>query len=144
MKRTMKKIVSLCLFAVLLSVTAVPAYASEPTEPEETIQEEMTEQAVEISPYWANFASIKAYIDVNSSGTANFTASVSGYSSISSLKITATIQKQTLWWWDDVKTFSKTIYSSSGTYSDSHYVGSGTYRLKVTVTAGGETATVYS
>lgn len=143
MKSAIKRFMRLLLTAVVaFSLSAIPAYAAEPTQQEETTQE-FAEQSTVITPYWANIASIKPYISV-SGGTASITASVSGYSNVTSLKITATIQKQTLWWWDDVKSFSKTIYSSSGTLSDSYAVGSGTFRLKVTVTADSETATVYS
>lgn len=140
MKKAMKKIASILLVAVLLSVASIPAYAAEM---EEIEPQEIQEQYIEITPYWTNIASIKPYINV-SSGTASYTASVSVYSFVSSYKVTATIQKQNLWWWDDVTSSSKTYSTSNSNLSGTHSVGSGTFRLKVSVEVNGETVTVYS
>jgi len=146
MKKKLQKLTSLIMaIAMVLTCAAVTAGA------EESEEESLgaTEQAdIEIGLYWAELMSIKPSINV-SNGKASVIASVSAYSNITSLKITATIQKSNILWWSDVKTFTKTCTGSTGTLSESYSVGSGTYRLKVTVTAyqNGvvkETVTVYS
>lgn len=138
MKSAIKKVISLMLVLTVLSVMYIPASASETNQMSPL---ELENQSVEIRPFWANIASVKPYISI-SGGTASIAAIVSVYTN--SFSVTATIQKKNLLSWSDVKSFSKTFYSKTGTLSDSYYVGSGTYRLKVTVTAGGETTTVYS
>ena len=136
MKSTMKRIVSLMLVMTVLSVMYIPASAREAELP----PQELESKSAEIRPFWANIASVKPYISV-SGGTASVMAIVSTYTN--SFSVTATIQKKNLLSWSDVKSVSKTFYSKTGTLSDSYYVGSGTFRLKVTVTASSETTTVY-
>ena len=138
MKSVIKKIVSLILVLTVLSALYIPASANET---DLLPPPELESQSAEIRPFWANIASVKPYISV-SGGTASISAIVSVYTN--SFSVTATIQKKNLLSWSDVKSFSKTFYSKTGTLSDSYYVGSGTFRLKVTVTAGSETTTVYS
>lgn len=125
MKRNVIRTARLLLALVMVfALYAVPANAEEVA---------VSGQApTSITPYWVVLGSVKPYMSV-SNGTASFSVSVSGYASCTSFKVTATIQKSNLFWYDDVKTFTKTYYSSSGTFSDSYSVGSGTYRLKANV-----------
>lgn len=133
MKKLLKKSLAIILMLSLcLSMTAVTASAEgvvqEPPEPAENAQDSG------ISLYWSQLVSVKPYISV-SNGTASISGIATASANITSLKITATIQKKGLLFWSDVKTFTKTFYTYYGTLSDSYYVGSGTYRLSVTVTA---------
>lgn len=69
---------------------------------------------------------------------------------VKSITITQTLEKSTLWWWDEINTWERTFNQSSATYTNSRSsLSSGTYRVKsvftVTATNGAsETITVYS
>ena len=138
MKVKSKKMLSLCLALVMaLTLSAIPVSAEDSMP---VLQAKESDQAPQaegytgegIELYWLVLGSADAYISM-SNGTATFIVDVTGYSSCTSFKVTATIQKSNWWWWDDVKSFSKTYSGSSGTYKDSFYVGSGTYRVKANV-----------
>lgn len=81
-------------------------------------------------------------------GTANCSAQLVGYASTDKIKITLTLQKKTLLWWNEVDTWTTTYYTNVATISKSCSVGSGTYRVKAEFTAycgsDSETITTYS
>ena len=56
---------------------------------------------------------------------------VSGYSLATSIKMTLTLQKKVLWWWDDVTEWSDIAPNSRLSMSESTSIGSGTYRAKL-------------
>lgn len=162
MKKYIKKVTSLLLALLLLSVVALPVMGAEAALPVTEKQaldapvlfvqdvsgmdiEGAEKKLVEVgqneylllaqpgnSLYWVAIASIKPSITV-SGGTANIAVVVSGYTNCTSIKITATIQKKNLWWWDDVKSFTETTSGSSARLSKSHSVGSGSFQLVANV-----------
>lgn len=64
-----------------------------------------------------NVAYVESYLD--------------GYSTATSVKMTLTLQKKVLWWWDDVAEWSDITPNSTISMSESATVGSGTYRAKM-------------
>ena len=56
---------------------------------------------------------------------------VDGYSSVTSIKMTLTLQKKVLWWWDDVAEWSDITPGKHLAMSESTSIGSGTYRAKL-------------
>ena len=56
---------------------------------------------------------------------------VDGDTSVTSVKMTLTLQKKVLWWWDDVIEWSDITPNSTLSMSESTSVGSGTYRVKM-------------
>lgn len=62
---------------------------------------------------------------------------VDGYSSVTSIRLTLTLQKKVLWWWSDVTEWGKTVQDNYASMSKTESVGGGTYRVKLV-------ATVYS
>lgn len=69
---------------------------------------------------------------------------VSGYSTATSIKMTVTLQKKVLWWWDDVTEWSNIAPRNYLSISESTTVGSGTYRAKLVavVCSGTESETI--
>jgi len=69
---------------------------------------------------------------------------VSGYSTATSIKMTLTLQKKVLWWWDDVAEWSDIAPNRTLSMSESTTVGSGTYRAKLVavVCSGTESETI--
>lgn len=69
---------------------------------------------------------------------------VSGYSTVTSVKMTLTLQKKVLWWWDDVTEWSNIAPRNYLSISVSTTVGSGTYRAKLfaVVCSGTESETI--
>lgn len=69
---------------------------------------------------------------------------VSGYSTVTSVKMTLTLQKKVLWWWNDVAEWSDITPNRTLTMSESTTVGSGTYRAKLValVCSGTESETI--
>lgn len=89
---------------------------------------------IEIVPYWTSITTITNNINM-SGGTSNILVNVKATSGMTSIKIVSTIQKSSLlFFWNDVVTFTKDVSGNSGTLSTSYYTGSGTFRLKTTVT----------
>lgn len=65
-----------------------------------------------------------------SGGNAYCTATVKGYSSVSKVKITMTLEKKVLFWWSEQQTLTQTFNSSSGTLSKTYSdISGGTYRV---------------
>ena len=69
---------------------------------------------------------------------------VNGYSEATSIKMTVTLQKKVLWWWDDVTEWSNIAPRNYLSISESTTVGSGTYRAKLVavVCSGTESETI--
>lgn len=68
---------------------------------------------------------------VISGDTALVESWVEGYSTATSIKMTVTLQKKVLWWWDDVTEWSNIAPRNYLSISESTTVGSGTYRAKL-------------
>lgn len=79
-----------------------------------------------------------------SNNVASVVSVLHGNSLTTSIKITLTLQKKVLWWWDDVTEWSDITPSNSLTMSESTTVGSGTYRAKMValVCSGTESETI--
>lgn len=56
---------------------------------------------------------------------------VDGYSTVTSIKMTLTLQKKVLWWWSDVTEWSDITPGNYLSMSERTSVGSGTYRAKL-------------
>ena len=69
---------------------------------------------------------------------------VEGYSTATSIKMTVTLQKKVLWWWDDVTEWSNIAPRNYLSISERTTVGSGTYRAKLVavVCSGTESETI--
>ena len=65
-----------------------------------------------------------------SNGTACCTSELSGYKTTDKIKITMTLQKKGLLWWNEVDTWTTTYYDSEAMMSKYCSVGSGKYRVK--------------
>lgn len=64
-------------------------------------------------------------------GTAYCVSTLNGISSVTKIEATQYLEKKTLFWWSNVKSWSKTSNSSMISMSNTeHNVGSGTYRLR--------------
>lgn len=76
--------------------------------------------------------------------TALVESHVEGYSTATSIKMTVTLQKKVLWWWDDVIEWSNIAPRNYLSISESTTVGSGTYRAKLVavVCSGTESETI--
>ena len=82
-------------------------------------------------------------------GTADCFAYIEGYKNITTkVSIEMTLQKKTLWWWNEVKTWSYSVYDYQTSIEEFISVDGGTYRVKATFTAyngsANETVTDYS
>lgn len=119
----MKKIVSLLLVVVLVCIMATSAvFAAEPR--------------------WTNVVSITPSISDSSDV---YGVTVMGVNGTTKIECTATLYK--VGWFGTtsyVDSFTDTSYGQSGIFMDSASIGSGTYRMNVTlkVTANGYTETV--
>lgn len=69
---------------------------------------------------------------------------LNGYSTVTSIKMTLTLQKKVLWWWNDVTEWSDIVPNRDIAMSESTTVGSGTYRVKMVavVCSGTESETI--
>lgn len=91
----------------------------------------------------------RSYLSLNDT-TATCKSTFPTEPTVKSITITQTLEKSTLWWWDEINTWERTFNQSSATYTNSRSsLSSGTYRVKsvftVTATNGSaETITVYS
>ena len=119
----MKKIVSLLLVVVLVCIMATGAvFAAEPR--------------------WTN---VVAIIPTISDSSDIYGVTVTGVPGTSKIECSVSLYK--VGWFGTtsyVDGFSSTQYSQSGDFSDSASIGSGTYRMNVTlkVTANGDTETI--
>lgn len=82
-------------------------------------------------------------------GVATCGSSITGYSGVTTkIKITMYLEKRTLWWWNEVTSWTKTVNGDYANLSKNHTVSSGTYRLRVVYTVysgnSSETITGYS
>lgn len=118
----MKKIVSLLLVVVLVCIMATGAVAAEPR--------------------WANVVTITPTISASGD---TYGVTVVGVTGTSKIQCTATLYKVGLFGITSyVDSFSDTSYSQNGVFRDTASIGSGTYRMNVTlkVTANGYTETI--
>ena len=102
----------------------------------------------EIQPCYSYTSSIKATLN-NSNGKALCAGSVTGYNGkTTKIKITMTLQKKTLLWWNEVENWSSTVNNYKSTLEKIATVGSGKHRVKVEAVvysgSSSETITVYS
>lgn len=80
-----------------------------------------------------------------SGSTATCAGTGSAYASMaSSVKLTMYLQKYSSGTWSNAATWTTTANSTTAVISKTATVSSGTYRVKIVCTAGGESVTVYS
>lgn len=80
-----------------------------------------------------------------SGSTATCAGTGSAYASLaSSVKLTMTLQKCSGGSWSKVSSWSTTANSSTAAISKTATISSGTYRVKIVCTVGGESVTIYS
>jgi hypothetical protein len=126
----------------MLTCITLPASAAESAQSAQTPD-------IIITPQWTSIATITNDLNMDN-GTANILVYVRANSNITSISITSTLQKRSLlFFWSDVVTYNRQFNGYVGTFSEAPYVGSGTYRLKTTVSVyqnGSlmETTTVYN
>lgn len=93
--------------------------------------------------------SAKSYLSISGT-TATCKSTFTTDPTVKSIVVTQTLEKSTLWWWDEINTWEKSFNQSYATYTNSQSsLSSGTYRVKsvftVTATNGDtEAITVYS
>ena len=109
-----KKLLSILLTLLILILVPLSVYA------ETTVQ-----------PRYAHVMSHMTDLIINSD-VADIESFISGDSYVTSIKMTLTLQKKILWWWDDVEEFSDITPSNSIEMYETTIVGSGTYRVKMT------------
>lgn len=128
-----KRIASLILAFVLVFVGSIAVNA------------EVTDNAVQ--PRYSYTSSTVNALTI-SNGVATCSAQLTGYSNVTKIRITMTLQKKGLLWWNEVDTWTATYYQTYAVMSKTADVNSGKYRVKVefTVTAGSnsEDITTYS
>ncbi len=83
----------------------------------------------EIQPLYDYTSSTLVNISVENN-VAYCTAILTGYKSTDKIKITMTLQKKSLLWWNEVDTWTTTYYDSSAMMTKNCSVGSGKYRVK--------------
>lgn len=112
-----KRVLSVVLMLVLFCTGTLSAFAAT-TEPD-------------VQPLYNYTASRTVTLKI-SGGTATCSAELIGYQGTTTkASVKLTLQKKTLLWWDDVSAGnSYTNYSHTIDASETHSVGSGTYRVK--------------
>ena len=138
-----RKILSIVLAMLLLFTSSIVASAeSINTDIIENISSEET-----VQPRY-NYTSSTTVNLVISNNKANCTSRLIGYQSTTKIVITMTLEKKTLFWWNDVETWTGTYNASVAELFKSHSISSGTYRIKTefVVYSGSksETITTYS
>lgn len=138
------KLVCLGLVAVMIFVSGIPAYAKE------TGAEEITRDRGEYIEEYTNFArnavirTCSASLAISGS-TATCAGTGSAYASMaSSVKLNMYLEKKSGTSWGTVTSWSTTAASSTAVINKTHTISSGTYRVRIVCTAGGESVTVYS
>lgn len=101
-----------------------------------------------ISVYYSYISNNRASLEIKG-GSASCYSEITGYSGITTkVKITMYLEKKTLWWWNEITSWTKTANVCHTTLSKKYTVSSGTYRLRVVYTVysgnSSETITVYS
>lgn len=139
-----RKLVCLGLMAVMILLSSISANAREAG------TEEFVVDRGEYIEEYANLARNAVIRTCSSSlaisgSTATCAGTGSAYASMaSSVKLNMYLQKKNGSSWESVTSWSTTASSSTAIISKTYTIGSGTYRVKIVCTAGGETVTVYS
>lgn len=101
--------------------------------------------AADVQPRYSYCRSMSVNLSF-SDGSAICRSRCDGYKDLTDfISVEMTLQKKVLWWWDDVTSWSATYSSATASMSETHNVGSGTYRVKTefTITANdGDTETI--
>lgn len=121
-----KKLLSIFLAAVILVMVPLSVNAETAVQPRYTYTASHSTTLVIKN----NVATVESCLD--------------GYSTVTSVKMTLTLQKKVLWWWNDVTEWSDITPNRTLTMSESTTVGSGTYRAKMVavVCSGTESETI--
>ena len=120
MKKRMVALMSAMLLLCALPMATVHA--------EPDLEPLVTETVVEEYLYTDSVMSTLSF----SGSTANCYSSVYGNSKCTKIEGTQRLQKKTLWWWTDVKAWSKTVEGKSLIMSNTATVTeSGTYRVRI-------------
>lgn len=133
-----KRLISVILTVVLLCSMGMGTHAMNAN----------TQSDTEIQPL-LNYTSVTSALLTITDGRAICYADVIGYEGVTTkITIEMTLQKKTLWWWDDVQSWKLTNYDYIASDEESVNVSSGTYRVKAVFTiysgTASETVTDYS
>lgn len=117
----MKRLLSILLVSLLLVSFTSPAYASTEIKVQDSI----------IQPFWTYISTVSAWMDIDSSGNALMASSMSAYSTVTKIEISAYLQRLEDGEWKTVNNWSETSSGTSGTWTQTWYVNKGySYRLK--------------
>lgn len=139
----MKKIITVCLFVIMVVFSVVPAFA---------VDSASVSNKGSISPMFVGISTMSASIDIDYLGCATCAGSVSLSNNSYSVNFTVALQRYNGSGWTTIKTWSDTGYGYDGTIIEGYYYvpSSGTYRTastaKVYNSSGSliETQTIYS
>ena len=95
-------------------------------------------------PRYVSLMDCKAFLSLSGEDTVSVSAKVQGKDGVSATSMVAILQRQRGSNWVNVRTWEKSSTSNSVTLQENYPVSSGSYRVKLTGTADGESVTVYS
>ena len=136
-----KKMISFIVMMVLLLTSMTGAFAVNAVA-------ETSDGDSEIVPLYDSASYVHSFLSI-SSGTANCKAKINGYSDVTKIVVTMTLQKKSTLFWSTTTSWTETYYATTA-YLYKLYGGlsSGTYRVKskfvVYTGSSSETITMYS
>lgn len=123
----LKKVLSVVLVLVTILSLTITANA-------QTTNSVAASETSTVQPRYSYTSNTSVGLDIND-GIALCWADLCGYSGTTTqIKIKMTLQKKTLFWWNDVETDSLTVNDYTATLYNEIAVGSGTYRVKAEFT----------
>jgi len=140
----MKQRVFLSIIAAMMCIVfTVPSYAAEVPKTAEEEEGAYSEEYIAVRRN-SVVSTCSASLSISGS-TATCGASGTAYSSMaSSVSLTMYLQKYSSGSWTSISSWSTTKSGTVAVLSSTKTIGTGTYRVKVVCTAGGESVTVYS
>lgn len=119
----LKRIISVILAVSLCFCVGLCAQAGGSSNPLSTASESTVQPRYQ-------YANTVATTLGTSGGKALCAANLTGLSSVTKVKTTMTLQKKTLFWWNEVETWTKTVDGRVSNFEKTVSVESGTYRVK--------------
>ena len=120
MARKLLCMVLCCAFLMGIGVPA--AYAQETEQTASSVSEG-------IQPRLTYIASANAYLTI-SNGVATCTTIVKASSDITQIKIVMHLEKKTLFWWNDVTSWTQIFSGNTANMRETYAVSGGTYRVR--------------
>lgn len=118
-----KKFLELVLCLIIILSSSICVYATDLNEDINSDIELMYEYT----------QSANTFLNISSSiATCKFT--FLGYSQVTKVVITMTLQQKTLFWWSTEETWTTTVYKEYASFTKTTSVDSGTYRVKTVFT----------